>query len=81
MLEMHQADAAAREIVSGDEVEVFNGRGHVVAEGAVNGRFPPGLWRRGWTGISSRRADECECADFGDADRYWRRADVLLDAG
>jgi anaerobic selenocysteine-containing dehydrogenase len=36
VLEMHGTDAAARAIVSGDEVEVFNGRGSVALKALVN---------------------------------------------
>jgi len=36
VLEMHRTDAAARAILSGDEVEVFNGRGSVALKALVN---------------------------------------------
>jgi anaerobic selenocysteine-containing dehydrogenase len=42
-LEMHSADAAARGIVTGDMVEVFNGRGSVRLEAMVDGAVPPGV--------------------------------------
>jgi anaerobic selenocysteine-containing dehydrogenase len=68
VLEMHATDAAARGIVSGDEVEVFNGREYYaegVGECAGFGRCGGGSVGLeqvvGWRG-------ECECADLGDAD-------------
>ena len=86
VLEMHATDAAAREIATGDAVEVFNGRGSIMLRGAGE-RAGGGWtwWRRGWIGASwatiSRERRERECADVGDADRYrwWRY--VLFDFG
>ena len=82
VLEMHGTDAAARGIVTGDEVEVFNGRGSIALKALGE--------RASWCGRGGGAAGleqavggrgKCECADVGDADRYWRRGYVLLDAG
>ena len=43
VLEMHGTDAAARAIVTGDEVEVFNGRGSVALKALVNGQVAAGV--------------------------------------
>jgi anaerobic selenocysteine-containing dehydrogenase len=43
VLEMHRADAAAREIVTGDAVEVFNGRGSVALKALVNTQVSAGV--------------------------------------
>jgi anaerobic selenocysteine-containing dehydrogenase len=43
VLEMHGTDAAARAIVSGDEVEVFNGRGSVALKALVNAQVGEGV--------------------------------------
>jgi anaerobic selenocysteine-containing dehydrogenase len=43
VLEMHSEDAAAREVVTGDEVEVFNGRGHLALKALVNAQVAPGV--------------------------------------
>jgi anaerobic selenocysteine-containing dehydrogenase len=43
VLEMHGTDAAARAIATGDEVEVFNGRGSVTLKALVNGHVGAGV--------------------------------------
>ncbi|MEO6804804.1 MAG: molybdopterin-dependent oxidoreductase, partial [Edaphobacter sp.] len=43
VLEMHRTDAEARAIVTGDEVEVFNGRGHMALKAVVNAQVAPGV--------------------------------------
>jgi anaerobic selenocysteine-containing dehydrogenase len=43
VLEMHRTDAAARAIATGDEVEVFNGRGSVTLKALVNGHVGAGV--------------------------------------
>jgi anaerobic selenocysteine-containing dehydrogenase len=43
VLEMHRTDAVARAIVTGDEVEVFNGRGHMALKAVVNAQVAPGV--------------------------------------
>jgi anaerobic selenocysteine-containing dehydrogenase len=43
VLEMHGTDAAARAIVTGDEVEVFNGRGRIVLKAVVDGHVGAGV--------------------------------------
>jgi anaerobic selenocysteine-containing dehydrogenase len=43
VLEMHATDAAPRGIASGDEVEVFNGRGRIVLRAEVDGRVGAGV--------------------------------------
>jgi len=43
VLEMHGTDAAARAIVTGDEVEVFNGRGSVSLKALVNAQISAGV--------------------------------------
>jgi anaerobic selenocysteine-containing dehydrogenase len=43
VLEMHGTDAAARTIATGDEVEVFNGRGRLTLKALVNGHVGAGV--------------------------------------
>jgi anaerobic selenocysteine-containing dehydrogenase len=43
VLEMHATDAAARGIVAGDQVEVFNGRGRIALRALVNGQVAAGV--------------------------------------
>jgi len=43
VLEMHGTDAAARAIATGDEVEVFNGRGRLTLKALVNGHVGAGV--------------------------------------
>jgi anaerobic selenocysteine-containing dehydrogenase len=43
VLEMHASDATPRGIASGDEVEVFNGRGRIVLRAHVDGRVGTGV--------------------------------------
>jgi anaerobic selenocysteine-containing dehydrogenase len=43
VLEMHGTDAAARAIATGDEVEVFNGRGSLTLKALVNGHVGAGV--------------------------------------
>jgi anaerobic selenocysteine-containing dehydrogenase len=43
VLEMHRTDAAARSIVTGDEVEVFNDRGRLALKAMVNGHVSAGV--------------------------------------
>jgi anaerobic selenocysteine-containing dehydrogenase len=59
VLEMHGTDAAARSIVNGDEVEVFNGRGSVALKALVNGHVAAGVVaaRLDWTKLSSGGAN------------------------
>jgi anaerobic selenocysteine-containing dehydrogenase len=54
LLEMHPADAAARGIVEGDVVEVFNRRGKILLRAQVNGSVPAGVAasRLGWNKLS-----------------------------
>jgi anaerobic selenocysteine-containing dehydrogenase len=55
VLEMHSSDAAARAIVTGDEVEVFNGRGSVVLKALVNAQVGAGVVaaRLDWNKLSA----------------------------
>jgi anaerobic selenocysteine-containing dehydrogenase len=55
VLEMHSNDAAARAIVSGDEVEVFNGRGSIALKALVNGHVSTGVVaaRLDWNKLSA----------------------------
>jgi anaerobic selenocysteine-containing dehydrogenase len=55
VLEMHGTDAAARAIVSGDEVEVFNGRGSVSLKALVNAQVSVGVVaaRLDWNKLSA----------------------------
>jgi anaerobic selenocysteine-containing dehydrogenase len=59
VLEMHGTDAAAREIATGDEVEVFNGRGSVALKALVNGHVAAGVVaaRLDWNKLSSNGAN------------------------
>jgi anaerobic selenocysteine-containing dehydrogenase len=43
VLEMHATDAAAREIATGDPVEVFNGRGSITLRALVNAQVSAGV--------------------------------------
>jgi anaerobic selenocysteine-containing dehydrogenase len=45
VVSMHEADAAARNIASGDRVRVFNSRGGLTFTAAVDGAVPPGVVR------------------------------------
>ncbi len=55
VLEMHGTDAAARSIVSGDVVEVFNGRGSLSLKALVNAQVSAGVVaaRLDWNKLSS----------------------------
>ncbi len=55
VLEMHRTDAAARAIVTGDEVEVFNGRGKVALKALVNAQVSAGVVaaRLDWNKLSA----------------------------
>ena len=57
VLEMNRVDAAARAIESGDEVEVFNGRGFVALKALVNGQVAAGVVaaRLDWNKLSGGR--------------------------
>jgi anaerobic selenocysteine-containing dehydrogenase len=57
VLEMNRIDAAARAIESGDEVEIFNGRGHVALKALVNGQVSAGVVaaRLDWNKLSGGR--------------------------
>ena len=58
MLEMHPADAAARQIANGDAVEIFNARGAVRMEALVDGAVPQGVVaaRLGWNRLGGVEA-------------------------
>jgi anaerobic selenocysteine-containing dehydrogenase len=55
VLEMHGTDALARGIVTGDEVEVFNGRGSIALKASVNGHVGAGVVaaRLDWNKLSA----------------------------
>ncbi len=55
VLEMHGTDAAARAIATGDEVEVFNGRGSIALKALVNGHVGAGVVsaRLDWNKLSA----------------------------
>ncbi|WP_348267472.1 molybdopterin-dependent oxidoreductase [Edaphobacter paludis] len=55
VLEMHQTDAAARGIVSGDAVEIFNGRGRIALHAVVNEQVAAGVVsaRLDWNKLSA----------------------------
>jgi anaerobic selenocysteine-containing dehydrogenase len=55
VLEMHATDAAARAIATGDEVEVFNGRGSIALKAMVNGHVSAGVVaaRLDWNKLSA----------------------------
>jgi anaerobic selenocysteine-containing dehydrogenase len=59
VLEMHGTDAAAREIATGDDVEVFNGRGSVALKALVNGHVSAGVVaaRLDWNKLSANEAN------------------------
>jgi anaerobic selenocysteine-containing dehydrogenase len=55
VLEMHLTDAAARGVVTGDEVEVFNGRGSIALRALVNKQVAAGVVaaRLDWNKLSA----------------------------
>jgi anaerobic selenocysteine-containing dehydrogenase len=55
VLEMHATDAAARKIATGDEVEVFNGRGSITLRALVNTQVAAGVVaaRLDWSKLGS----------------------------
>jgi len=55
VLEMHRTDAAARSIATGDEVEVFNGRGSIALKALVNAQVSAGVVaaRLDWNKLSA----------------------------
>ena len=59
VLEMHGTDAAARAIVTGDDVEVFNGRGNLTLKALVNGHVGAGVVaaRLDWNKLSAGGAN------------------------
>jgi anaerobic selenocysteine-containing dehydrogenase len=59
VLEMHRTDAAARAIATGDEVEVFNGRGSISLKASVNGHVGAGVVsaRLDWNKLSAGGAN------------------------
>jgi anaerobic selenocysteine-containing dehydrogenase len=59
VLEMHAADATARSITTGDEVEVFNGRGSVSLRALVNAQVSAGVVaaRLDWNKLSAHGAN------------------------
>jgi anaerobic selenocysteine-containing dehydrogenase len=59
VLEMHGSDATTRAIVTGDEVEVFNGRGSLTLKALVNGHVGAGVVsaRLDWNKLSAGGAN------------------------
>ncbi len=63
VLEMHEADAAARDISTGDAVEVFNGRGRIELRALVNAQVGAGVvaarldWSKVGNDLSGNRAN------------------------
>ena len=59
VLEMSGADAAPRAIITGDEVEVFNGRGSIALKALVNGHVGAGVVsaRLDWNKLSAGGAN------------------------
>ena len=59
VLEMHVADAAPRSIVTGDAVEVFNGRGSIELRAVVNAQVSQGVVaaRLDWNKLSAKGAN------------------------
>jgi anaerobic selenocysteine-containing dehydrogenase len=59
VLEMHEVDAAARKIATGDDVEVFNGRGTLTLKALVNGHVSAGVVsaRLDWNKLSAGQAN------------------------
>ncbi len=73
MLEIHEADAAARGIHSGDVVKVFNQRGSYVVKAEVSTRARPGVvnglgiwWRKlGMDGTNVNQLTSQHLTDLG----------------
>ncbi|MBB5340880.1 molybdopterin-containing oxidoreductase family protein [Tunturiibacter gelidoferens] len=63
VLEMHATDAAARQIATGDAVEVFNGRGSITLRALVNAQVSAGVvaarldWSKLGNDLSGNRAN------------------------
>ncbi|HZY60949.1 MAG TPA: molybdopterin-dependent oxidoreductase [Edaphobacter sp.] len=55
ILEMHRIDAEARNIAQGDSVEIFNARGRIVLNAAINQQVAPGVVsaRLDWNKLSA----------------------------
>ncbi len=79
LLEMHPADAAARGIASGAEVQVFNDRGRYVCRAEVNDRARPGVvnglgvwWRKfGRDGTNVNELTHQRLTDIGRAPSFY----------
>jgi anaerobic selenocysteine-containing dehydrogenase len=59
VLEMHAVDAAAREVTTGDAVEVFNGRGRISLRAVVGEMVPQGVVaaRLDWNKLSGLKGE------------------------
>ncbi|MDH1430065.1 molybdopterin oxidoreductase family protein [Comamonas aquatica] len=79
LLELHPDDAAARGIVDGDLLRVFNARGSHVCHAAVNGRARPGVvvglgiwWRKqGASGTNVNELTHQQLTDIGRAPCFY----------
>ncbi len=79
LLEMHAQDAAARGLVDGQAIEVFNDRGHYLCKCAVNQRARPGVvnglgvwWRKdGVGGTNVNELTHQRLTDMGAAPAFY----------
>ncbi len=79
LLEMHAQDAAARGLVDGQAIEVFNDRGHYLCKCAVNERARPGVvnglgvwWRKdGVGGTNVNELTHQRLTDMGAAPAFY----------
>ena len=79
LLEMHPADASARQIADGDEVSVFNERGEYRCKAALNQRARPGVvnglgiwWRKlGINGTNVNELTHQQLTDLGRAPSFY----------
>jgi anaerobic selenocysteine-containing dehydrogenase len=83
-LDLHPADAAARDIASGDTVRIFNDRGSMLARARVTARARPGLvvglsiwWKKfAADGKNANEVTSQNLTDMGNAPTFY---DVLVE--
>jgi anaerobic selenocysteine-containing dehydrogenase len=82
VLEMHATDAAARGVLHGDEVEIFNGRGRIRLRAQIGDKVGAGVVaaRLDWSKLNSDLSGwgERQCAHLRDPDGHRRRRYVLF---
>ncbi len=78
ILEMNEADAEPRQIVDGDMIRIFNGRGELRLRARVNGSVPPGVVsaRLNWAklspdGVNVNLLTSARLADMGGGPTFY----------